>query len=267
LPDSVADCVFDITPDGIPRGPAYIATLEARIKHLEASSHGSLSLQGDIGDAARASSAPSAVPYGDLTIFNIVPCGFHAAQTDTGALTKLLAPQIADRCLETAYRYTQSRYCIVDWVKLREWHRQRDEVCFVSQRGRIRDMKKAYFLWIAYAIGAQITGDAEPESRAYYAQALQYLHAPLSSKDITAVQALLTMLQYSYRASVRIPIFMSIWHLLINSHSLVPPNGTSLFVDTITTSTDTSLSGAYVVLLCVSVWNLACTVSPAIPQT
>ena len=202
----MADCVFDITPDGIPQGPAYIATLEARIKHLEASSHGSLSLQGDIGDAARASSAPSAVPYGDLTIFNIVPCGFHAAQTDTGALAKLPAPQIADRYLETAYRYTQSRYCIVDWVKLRQWHRQRKEFCSTSQPARIRDMTKAYFLWIVYAIGAQITGDAEPESRAYYARALQYLHAPLSSKDITAVQALLTMLQYSYRASVRTPL-------------------------------------------------------------
>ena len=206
LPNNPTECVFDITPDGIPRGPSYIATLEARIKHLEACSQESSSLQSNVGGAAEGNPAHSVVPYGDLTIFNVVPYGFHAAQVDTGVLAKLPAPYIADEYLETAYQYTQARYCIVDWVKLRQWHGQRKEVCFLSQHDSVKDMKKAFFLWIVYAIGAQLTGDAEAESKSYYTRALQYLHAPLSGKDLTAVQALLAMTQYSYRASVRNPI-------------------------------------------------------------
>lgn len=35
--------------------------------------------------------------------------------------------------IETVYFYTQARYCIVDWIRVREWHRQREQICYASQ--------------------------------------------------------------------------------------------------------------------------------------
>lgn len=41
----------------------------------------------------------------------------------------------ADRLIEVVYLYTQARYCIVDWVRLRQWHQQREKICFSFRDG------------------------------------------------------------------------------------------------------------------------------------
>lgn len=85
---------------------------------------------------------------------------------------------------------------------LRRWHESRERVCFASAQDGLEVMKQAYFLWMSYAIGAQLDKCSEVPCSAYYARALQYLSAPLVHEDIVTVQALLMLAQYSFRAPV-----------------------------------------------------------------
>ncbi|RJE26830.1 hypothetical protein PHISCL_00855 [Aspergillus sclerotialis] len=34
--------------------------------------------------------------------------------------------------VDTVYFYTQARYCIIDWIQLREWHRDREAIAYSS---------------------------------------------------------------------------------------------------------------------------------------
>lgn len=45
--------------------------------------------------------------------------------------------QVTTRLVETAYLYTQARYCVVDWVQLREWHRRREQICYAGRDGSL----------------------------------------------------------------------------------------------------------------------------------
>lgn len=49
-------------------------------------------------------------------------------------LPDLPSKDVADQLLETVYAYTQARYCIVDWVQMREWHRRRETTCYSSKK-------------------------------------------------------------------------------------------------------------------------------------
>lgn len=51
-----------------------------------------------------------------------------------GFLPQLPSDDVADKLLESVYHYTQSRYCLVDWVKVRGWHRCRHSICYVSDK-------------------------------------------------------------------------------------------------------------------------------------
>ncbi|TQV94066.1 hypothetical protein V2A60_002864 [Cordyceps javanica] len=68
----------------------------------------------------------------------------------------------------------------------------------------------AYFLWIIYAIGAQFSTGSEQLSLGYYTHSLRYLGNVLAQQNLDTVQALLTLMQYQFRA----PSGPSIWHLL-----------------------------------------------------
>lgn len=78
----------------------------------------------------------------------------------------------------------------------------------------------AFFLWIVYAIGAQLMANPEnpPEvskwlmkrklfsdrtCQFYYARASNYLQPVLQMQDIRTVQALLALVQYHFRDLVR----------------------------------------------------------------
>lgn len=72
-------------------------------------------------------------PTGDITKFNVLQGGPSAPEMDVQSLPELPSQSIADRMIETVYIYTQARYCIVDWIRVRAWHRQREAICYASK--------------------------------------------------------------------------------------------------------------------------------------
>lgn len=52
-------------------------------------------------------------------------------------LPELPSSQIASRLMEAAYLYTQARYCVLDWIQIREWHQKREDICFAGTRDDI----------------------------------------------------------------------------------------------------------------------------------
>ena len=84
---------------------------------------------------------------------------------------------MGDRLIQAAYYYVQARYCIVDWNSVREWHRKRDTLFSASSKddavvrtgeySRHRSLNSltrsqgAFFVWLLYAIGTQLTPGAE----------------------------------------------------------------------------------------------------------
>ena len=159
-------------------------------------------LQASIRDRVGVTEASCSVAFEDLTIFTLATCGPSAAAAKFGPMPGLPSSEIADRLLQTCYQHTQAHICVVDWAMLNRWHKNREATCFASVRDGSQPMKQAYFIWMAYAIGAQLDKSSEVPCSGYYARALQYLHAPLMAGDIITVQALLMLAQYSFRATV-----------------------------------------------------------------
>ncbi|KIV92480.1 hypothetical protein PV10_03774 [Exophiala mesophila] len=148
------------------------------------------------------------------------------SELQAATLPKLPPEETANMLLESAYLYTQSRWCLVDWVRVREWHRQRETICYSEEQDEQEAQIGAYFVWIIYALGAGFVQTPEIPARArttstlcmlhanhfgqaYFARALKYLHAVLRPQNLTTVQGLLAMCQYHARA-VGGP---SLWHL------------------------------------------------------
>lgn len=53
------------------------------------------------------------------------------------ALPALPPDDRAKDLVDTVYFYTQARYCIIDWVQLHEWHRDREVIAYTSTEGPI----------------------------------------------------------------------------------------------------------------------------------
>ncbi|KAL2821300.1 fungal-specific transcription factor domain-containing protein [Aspergillus cavernicola] len=261
---SNAYCVFDVTPDGVPRGGAYIESLEAQVAALKdrlreahsklAQREPSLPMASHDDADSRILDAPSVdtnqrlnsdqseldirgdttfgftevrlrahatilitnmsvyyvlarptkpeSPNSDITPFNML----QAAPSSSGmeapsTLPTLPSSQVASHLVEAAYLYTQARYCVVDWAQVHEWHRKREEICFAGTHDDdVESQIGAFFIWIVYAIGAQFSGNYENLSRSYFARARTYLPAVLSLQDMTTLQGLLALVQYSFRA-------------------------------------------------------------------
>ncbi|KIV77673.1 hypothetical protein PV11_09457 [Exophiala sideris] len=124
------------------------------------------------------------------------------------ALPELPSREVGNNLLETVYLYTQSRYCLVDWIRVREWHERREEICYCSKADDIDSQTGAFFIWIIYSIGSGFTANPEHPPRAYFARALRYLHAVLSLQNLSTVQALLVMCQYHFRVTVSNSLFL-----------------------------------------------------------
>lgn len=53
-------------------------------------------------------------------------------ESEKHAVPELPSERFANAFLETTYVYTQGRYCLVDWVQVREWHQFRDSICHAA---------------------------------------------------------------------------------------------------------------------------------------
>ncbi|KAK5685702.1 hypothetical protein LTS12_029057 [Elasticomyces elasticus] len=122
-------------------------------------------------------------------------------------LPMLPSSERARALLGTAYFYAQARYCIVDWNRLREWHRDRDAIAYAPVDGPVDLQIGAFFIWIIYAIGARLVPESENSTEAYFARARLYLPAVMASQNMVTVQALLCLVQYFFRAPSETPIW------------------------------------------------------------
>ncbi|KAJ3492657.1 hypothetical protein NLG97_g5238 [Lecanicillium saksenae] len=146
----------------------------------------------------------------NTTVFNILhsqPQSFHQ---DSDSLPDVPSAEHSEKLIQTVYLHTQARYCIVDWARVHRLNEMRETVCHVALDNDIEAQTDAYFLWIIYAIGAQFSSGSEQLTSGYYMHSLKYLNNVLAQQNLDTVQALLTLMQYQFRA----PSGPSIWHLL-----------------------------------------------------
>lgn len=138
---------------------------------------------------------------GDTPKTNIFTLLRNACAVPAASLPETPSHQEATALLQSAYMYTQARYCIVDWIQVRKWHDRREILCSATPESDTTDRIGAYFLWLVYATGAQVSGLREDVSALYHTCAIRHLEAAVQEHDLTAVQALLALVQYQYRAS------------------------------------------------------------------
>ncbi|KIW47681.1 hypothetical protein, variant [Exophiala oligosperma] len=132
--------------------------------------------------------------------------GTSTSEMQATTLPELPSREVGHLLLETVYLYIQARYCIVDWVQLREWHQRRDTICYSTKDDDLDTQTGAYFIWIIYAIGAGFVSNPEYPPRAYFARALKYLHPILTLQNSTTVQALLCLCQYHFRTTTPVNV-------------------------------------------------------------
>jgi hypothetical protein len=103
---------------------------------------------------------------------------------DVDSLPSLPSSKTARKLVDAVFLYVQARYCIVDWAQVREWHRDRESLAYISndapaasQTGEYQNFLSiyascretdiytgAYFIWIIYAIGARFVANPEHSS-------------------------------------------------------------------------------------------------------
>ncbi|QKX63019.1 uncharacterized protein TRUGW13939_10187 [Talaromyces rugulosus] len=279
---SCSDCLFDVPPDGVFRGHAYVTTLEARVQSLElqlratktrraesqmrdslrnSNAHGTTNIEpnpttntarshahqdqrnaqqpvdwsgqnrrpvrqessfqnNDVGNTTDDFSGnlsgnliePSGEPQrssSELVVLNMLYNSAVPSDPDIDSLPSLPSSKTARKLVDAVFLYVQARYCIVDWAQVREWHRDRESLAYLSNDAPIASQTGAYFIWIIYAIGARFVANPEHSSEAYFARARCYLSAVMSLQNLETVQALLCLVQYYFRASEP-----PIWHLV-----------------------------------------------------
>lgn len=60
-----------------------------------------------------------------------------ASELDRESLPALPPNSRAKELVDTVYFYTQARYCIIDWTRLREWHGDREAIAYTPTDGPI----------------------------------------------------------------------------------------------------------------------------------
>lgn len=123
--------------------------------------------------------------------------GTTTSEMQATTLPELPSREVGRLLLETVYLYIQARYCIVDWVRLREWHQRRETICYSTkeddldtQTGRdpltrgillktqraAHSILGAYFVWIIYAIGAGFVPNPEYPPKVLLSNARLLIH-------------------------------------------------------------------------------------------
>ena len=64
-----------------------------------------------------------------VTIFNFMSLQSLTFDAQNIALPELPSESVGSYLLEATYVYTQGRYCLVDWVQVRQWHQYRESIC------------------------------------------------------------------------------------------------------------------------------------------
>ncbi|RVX67198.1 hypothetical protein B0A52_08632 [Exophiala mesophila] len=146
LIDALPECIYDVPTDPLPR--AQIATLESELRVARTQSflvRGSLHESdgrrgqaeeprtvrsetgrggaGEASDAGLERPAPFSFPElverqstSELTKFNMLQGVPTNSELQAATLPKLPSEETANMLLESAYLYTQSRWCLVDWA-------------------------------------------------------------------------------------------------------------------------------------------------------
>lgn len=146
--------------------------------------------------------------------------------------------QVADELLDAFYRHTQSRYPYVDWIRLREWHAERDLVCTSPGHGQGDREVGSFFIWMTYAIGAQLVTRHSIETPAsYFQQACKHMDAALALSNLTSVRALLFVLFYAFRSQSGPPLYLFSGHVMrlcleFNLHRRATPGTDPLMAET-----------------------------------
>lgn len=76
-------------------------------------------------------------PISNTAILDMVHGRAFIPDTEGETLPSLPPSDRARKLLGTVYFYTQARYCITDWTQVREWHRDRDAIAYVSTEGPV----------------------------------------------------------------------------------------------------------------------------------
>ncbi|KAJ5232180.1 hypothetical protein N7468_005136 [Penicillium chermesinum] len=118
-----SECLFDSPPDGVLRGHAYVATLEARYVAEQDKPQGSLN-------------TPQ-MPRSDIAVLDILPEKTFDSAGKGATLPALPSDASSRDLVDAVYFYTQARYCIIDWGRLREWHRDRATIAYTTDDGPV----------------------------------------------------------------------------------------------------------------------------------
>lgn len=76
-------------------------------------------------------------PRPDVTTLDILPSSTFASDSTFNDLPKLPSDARSRDLVDTVYFYTQARYCIIDWARLREWHQDRVNIAYTASDGPI----------------------------------------------------------------------------------------------------------------------------------
>lgn len=68
----------------------------------------------------------------DITFLGMLHSRTFTSNLDREALPALPPNDRARELVDAVYFYTQARYCIIDWIQLREWHRDREAIAYTS---------------------------------------------------------------------------------------------------------------------------------------
>ncbi|KAJ5995854.1 hypothetical protein N7481_002831 [Penicillium waksmanii] len=142
----------------------------------------------------------------DITVLDMIQI-----QNSCSDISEDLPPLPSDararELVDTVYFYTQARYCIIDWVQLREWHRDRESIAYATTSDPVDLQIGSFFIWIIYAIGACLVPISESSTEAYFYRARAYIPIVMSAQNMDMVQALLCLVQYSFRAQNDSPLW------------------------------------------------------------
>ena len=83
------------------------------------------------------SPAQTRVSTSDITVLELLHSRTFSSETEDAVLPSLPPTDRARALVDTAYFYTQARYCIVDWTQLCEWHQYRGSIAYVSPDGPV----------------------------------------------------------------------------------------------------------------------------------
>lgn len=143
-----------------------------------ASSHCSTQ-RGQLPGARIASPGEQQTSSSDITVLDMLHSTAFTSDLEGDALPALPSSKRARELVDMVYFYTQARYCIIDWTRLCEWHRDREAIAYTStedsvtsQTGKyafeigasqhnLHSGAGAFFIWIIYAIGACLVSNTE----------------------------------------------------------------------------------------------------------